>query len=211
LHHEMAQTPIYPSKLFFYCEQAAEQGGATPICRSDVLLQRLIDEVPEFVRACEQRGTRYAQTMPAENDLASGQGRSWTSTLSADNRQQAEDKLHRLGYEWQWQEDNSLSVITPVLPAVKQLDDGRKVFFNQLIAAFRGWQDARNSAEKSICYGDNSAIDNEHMAVVIRLADELTYDIPWQTGDVALVDNLVAMHGRRPFEGSRRVLASLVA
>ena len=49
------------------------------------------------------------------------------------------------------------------------------------------------------------------MAVVIRLADELTFDIPWQTGDVALVDNLVAMHGRRPFEGSRRVLASLVA
>ena len=211
LHHEMAQTPIYPSKLFFYCEQAAEQGGATPICRSDVLLQRLTQEVPEFVRACEQKGIRYAQTMPAENDLASGQGRSWTSTLSAENRQQAEEKLHRLGYEWQWQENNSLSVITPVLPAVKQLDDGRKVFFNQLIAAFRGWQDARNSAEKSICYGDNSTIDNEHMAVVIRLADELTFDIPWQTGDVALVDNLVAMHGRRPFEGSRRVLASLVA
>ena len=28
-------------------------------------------------------------------------------------------------------------------------------------------------------------------------------------GDVALVDNVVAMHGRRPFEGKRRVLASL--
>ncbi len=27
LHHEMAQTPIYPSKLFFFCELAPQSGG----------------------------------------------------------------------------------------------------------------------------------------------------------------------------------------
>ena len=31
LHHEMAQTPVYPGSLFFFCEQAAEEGGATPV------------------------------------------------------------------------------------------------------------------------------------------------------------------------------------
>ncbi|HWA99091.1 MAG TPA: TauD/TfdA family dioxygenase, partial [Pirellulales bacterium] len=36
-HHEMAQTPLYPSKLFFFCEKPAEEGGATPLCRSDLL------------------------------------------------------------------------------------------------------------------------------------------------------------------------------
>ena len=30
LHHEMAQTPVYPSKLFFFCQKAAEEGGAPP-------------------------------------------------------------------------------------------------------------------------------------------------------------------------------------
>jgi hypothetical protein len=30
-------------------------------------------------------------------------------------------------------------------------------------------------------------------------------------GDVALVDNFLAMHGRRPFSGTRKVLASLIA
>ena len=49
------------------------------------------------------------------------------------------------------------------------------------------------------------------MAVVIRLADQLTFDISWQTGDVVLLDNFITMHGRRPFEGQRSVLASLVA
>jgi hypothetical protein len=211
LHHEMAQTPIYPSKLFFFCEQAAASGGATPICRSDILLEQLEAEIPGFLKACEEKGIRYSQTMPAENDLQSGQGRSWASTLSAANVDEAETKLKRLNYQWQWQSDGSLSVTTPVLPAVKMLQDGRKVFFNQLIAAFRGWQDARNNSEKSICYGDDSPISNDDMAVVIKLADELTFDIPWQTGDVVLVDNFVTMHGRRPFEGQRRVLASLVA
>ena len=211
LHHEMAQTPVYPSKLLFFCEQAAEQGGATPICRSDILLQQLREQLPDFVAACENKGVRYSQTMPLEEDLASGQGRSWKSTLSAENRQQAEGKLAHLDYDWQWQEDGSLSVTTPVLPAVRQLNDGRTVFFNQLIAAFRGWKDARNSGEKSICFGDGSAIDSSHMALAIDLADKLTFDIPWQSGDVALLDNFLVMHGRRPFQGKRTVLASLVA
>lgn len=211
LHHEMAQTPVFPSKLFFFCEQAAVSGGATPICRSDVLLERLQSEIPSFVAACEQKGIRYSQTMPAENDLQSGQGRSWASTLSAANAEEAETKLERLNYQWQWQTDGSLSVTTPILPAIKILRDGRKVFFNQLIAAFRGWQDARNNSEKSICYGDDSLISNDDMAVVIRLADQLTFDISWQAGDVVLVDNFITMHGRRPFEGQRSVLASLVA
>ena len=35
--------------------------------------------------------------------------------------------------------------------------------------------------------------------------------MPWQQGDVALVDNFVTMHGRRTFTGTRKVLASLIA
>ena len=44
-----------------------------------------------------------------------------------------------------------------------------------------------------------------------RLGEELSFDIPWETGDFALLDNYVVMHGRRAFTGTRRVLASLVA
>ena len=52
LHHEMAQTPVYPSKLFFFCEHAQMTGGATPLCRSDVLLAELTKVRPGFVAAC---------------------------------------------------------------------------------------------------------------------------------------------------------------
>ena len=211
LHHEMAQTPVYPSKLFFYCEQAAISGGATPLCRSDILLQELTKQAPEFVAACLKLGVRYSNVMPNIDDLESGQGRSWRSTLSTDDKSAAEDKLRKLGYQWEWLEQDSLRVTTAVLPAVRETDNGRQVFFNQLIAAFRGWKDTRNAAEKSIRFGDDSEISEEAMAKAIQIGDELSFDMPWQSGDVVLVDNFLVMHGRRPFEGQRRVLASLIA
>jgi len=211
LHHEMAQTPIYPSKLFFFCEQASESGGATPLCRSDILLKELERVAPEFVADCREKGVRYSNVMPASDDPESGQGRSWRSTLSTDSPTAAEDKLRKLGYEWQWQDGDSLRVTTAVLPAVRLTAGGREVFFNQLIAAFRGWRDVRNSPEKSIRFGDDSEISSEAMARAIQLGDELSFDIPWQTGDMALVDNFLVMHGRRPFTGQRRILASLIA
>src|SRR3954468_11396441 len=90
LHHEMAQTPVYPSRLFFFCEQPAEHGGATPLCRSDVLWERLAEQVPQFARDCEEKGLRYTNVMPGEDDPKSGMGRSWQSTLRAKTREEAE-------------------------------------------------------------------------------------------------------------------------
>jgi hypothetical protein len=85
------------------------------------------------------------------------------------------------------------------------------VFFNQLIAAFKGWKDSRNDPSKSITHGDGAPLDAAGVQAAVDLADVLTFDVPWQTGDVCLVDNYLAMHGRRAFAGKRKVLASLVA
>jgi len=211
LHHEMAQTPVYPSRLFFFCEQAAESGGATPLCRSDQLFAELTRQAPAFAADCEKKGLRYTNTMPAENDAASGMGRSWRSTWQAESKEDAQRRMAQLNYTWEWLEDGCLRATTPTLPAVRDLGDGRRSFFNQLIAAFHGWKDARNDPAKSITHGDGVPLDSEAVQLAVDLASQFTFDVPWQNGDVALVDNYVTMHGRRSFSGVRRVLASLVA
>lgn len=211
LHHEMAQTPLYPSKLFFFCLQPAEDGGATPLCRSDVLYERMQERCPEFAEQCEEKGLRYTNVMPSENDASSGMGRSWQGTLQAVDREQAEKRLQELGYSWEWLADGCLRATTPVLPAVREVSGGRKTFFNQLIAASQGWKDTRNDPAKAITFGDGSPLDWEAVLLVAKMAEELIFDLPWQQGDVALVDNFLVMHGRRTFRGTRRVLASLVA
>src|SRR5262245_10891308 len=211
LHHEMAQTPIYPSRLFFFCEQPAAEGGATPLARSDVLWQRLAAAQPAFAQDCESKGLKYSNVMPSANDPNSGMGRSWQSTLRATACEQAESRLQSLRYSWQWLEGGNLRATTPVLPAVRTLPDGRKSFFNQLIAAFSGWKDARNDPAKAITFGDGTPLDREAVQTALQLGEELSFDVPWQRGDVALVDNFVTMHGRRTFSGTRKVLASLIA
>ena len=211
LHHEMAQTPIYPSKLFFFCEIAPEVGGATPLCRSDLLMERLQQDLPDLVAVFRDKGVRYTNVMPADDDAGSGQGRSWKSTLSVDDKEAAEERLTDLAYAWEWQGDGSLRVTTPRLDAVRELATGRSAFFNQLIAAYRGWSDSRNDASRSITFGDGTVISHEGMMRVIEIAEELTHDHAWHAGDVVLVDNYLVMHGRRPFAGKRRVLASLLS
>ena len=207
----MAQTPIYPTKLFFFCQVAPETGGATPICRSDVLWERLVEKRPSFASDCKEKGLRYSNVMPAEADKASSMGRSWQSTFSAETREDAEARLNSLGYAWEWLPNGDLRATTPVLPAVRELGKGRSSFFNQLIAAFSGWKDTRNDPAKAITFGDGSPLDPFDVETASSLADELTFDVPWQAGDLVLVDNYVAMHGRRSFTGTRKVMASLVA
>ena len=210
LHHEMAQTPLFPSKLFFYCEIAPEEGGATPFCRSDWLLERMAEQDAGLVARFAEHGVRYTNVMPGADDAGSGQGRSWRSTLGVVDRAGAEKRLADLGYAWEWREDDSLRATTPVLQGVRELPSGRKAFFNQLIAACRGWKDSRNDASKAITLGDGTPLDVAAVQKAIDLSERFTVDVPWQAGDVVLIDNYAAMHGRCPFEGKRAVLAALV-
>lgn len=208
LHHEMAQTPAYPTWLFFFCEQAPHTGGATPLCHSGTLWDALQQECPRFAKDCQAHGLRYTNTMPGHNDADSGLGRSWRSTFNVETRQAAEKRLRTLGYTWEWLPNECLRATTPNLPAVLETQ-GQITFFNQLIAAFHGWKDTRNDPSKSITFGNGTSIDPDDIHAATTLAESLTTDLKWRTGEVALIDNRIAMHGRRPFKGTRKVLASM--
>ena len=113
LHNEMAQTPISPSKLFFFCMSAAQDGGETPLCRTDLLFEAFAKEMPDSAHDFISKGVKYTTHMPADDDPESGQGRSWKSTLSVDSLEQAEKKLSDLGYSWTWMDDGSLRATSP--------------------------------------------------------------------------------------------------
>lgn len=204
LHNEMAQTPIYPNIISLFCEAAAEQGGATSVCRSDWIYKELHASHPQETDKLEQQGVKYTTHMPAEDSPNSAQGRSWKSTLGVDSKTAAEQKLKELGYTWVWNEGGTLSVQSGVLKAIKTLDDGRKVSFNQMVAAYQGWQGVKENPNSALCYGDGTGFSREFLDTMSEIANDLAFDIEWQDGDVAVVYNHLAMHGRKPYSGDRK-------
>ena len=139
LHHEMAQTPTYPKNIFFFCKSASETGGETPLCRSDQLYEALLKADKALVESFEKFGVIYNSIMSSGDELISGQGRSWQKTLGVSSKNDAEEKLSKLGYSWNWIEDDNLSVTTKTLQATKELGNGQKSFFNQVIILLILW------------------------------------------------------------------------
>ena len=48
-----------------------------------------------------------------------------------------------------------------VLPAVRVSSNGKKSFYNQVIAAYNGWIDKRNEAGKTVVFGDDSLLPKD--------------------------------------------------
>ena len=211
LHHEMAQTPVSPSVLFFCCISAAEQGGATPLCRSDQLFEAFKLSHPKWTEQLVSKGLRYVTRMPAVSDESSGQGRSWYNTLNVSDKDEVEKKLTAMGYEYSWQNNGGLETLSPLLPGVVELTNGGQSFYHQLIAAYRGWPGVRENPASGVMFGDKTEIPVGLLESLSTMAEDYTTDLHWADGEIAMLNNRMIMHGRRPYSGNRKrqVLVSM--
>ncbi|XP_058180884.1 clavaminate synthase-like protein At3g21360 [Rhododendron vialii] len=209
-HHEMAQVPTFPSKLFFYCEVEPGKGGETPIVLSHIVYQRMKKEYPEFVERLEEHGLIYTRVLGEDDDPSSPIGRGWKSTFLTKDKGVAAERAAKLGMKLEWEEDGSVKTIMGPIPAIK-LDKARqrKIWFNSMVAAYTGWEDARNDPVKAVTFGDGEPLPADIIYDCLKILDEESVAVPWQKGDVLLLDNWAVLHSRRPFDPPRRVLASL--
>ena len=211
LHHEMAQTPIYPKNIFFFCKSASLNGGQTPLCRSDDLYAAILKEDAGLLTKFQDNGVIYNSVMSNGDELVSGQGRSWQKTLGVISKDEAEIRLNDLGYSWNWIEGDNLSVTTKTFEAIKELKDGSKSFFNQVLAASLGWKKNSEDDLLPVKFGNGDEIPEASIQMISELAKSLTLLRHWKDNDILLIDNYRVMHGRKPFSGekAREVLVSL--
>ncbi|KAL1197439.1 Clavaminate synthase-like protein [Cardamine amara subsp. amara] len=208
-HHEMAQVPEFPSKLFFYCEIEPKSGGETPIVLSHIVYERMKIAHPEFVQRLEEHGLVYVRVLGEEDDPSSPIGRGWKSTFLTHDKNVAELRAANLGMKLEWTEDGAKTVMGPI-PAIKYDESrNRKVWFNSMVAAYTGWEDKRNDPTKAVMFGDGMALPKDIVHDCLRILEEECVAFQWQRGDVLLLDNWAVLHSRRSFDPPRRVLASL--
>ncbi|KAH9605114.1 hypothetical protein KSS87_005738 [Heliosperma pusillum] len=208
-HHEMAQVPEFPSKLFFFCEVEPKSGGETPIVLSHIIYQRMKERHPEFVQQLEEHGLIYTRVLGEGDNPSSPIGRGWKSTFLTDDKSVAELRAAKLGMKLEWLENGVKTIMGPI-PGVK-FDKSRqcKVWFNSMVAAYTGWEDELNDPVKAVTFGDGRPLPSDIVYDCLHILDEESVAIPWKKGDVLLIDNWAVLHSRRSFEPPRRVLASL--
>jgi Taurine catabolism dioxygenase TauD, TfdA family len=114
----MAQVPRYPESLFFYCDVAPASGGETPILRSDILYNRVLEKYPEFCARLEEQGVIYSRTIPEADDYTSPVGRGWKSTFCGTNssdREGAQMNASKLNVTLEWLPNGDCKTVSPVL------------------------------------------------------------------------------------------------
>jgi alpha-ketoglutarate-dependent taurine dioxygenase len=213
LHNELSYNYRWPEHLYFYCDTPAAEGGETPLADSRVLLGKIDAGV---VARFRKKGVRYDRRLHG----GAGVGLSWQEAFETDDRRSVEEYCREGNVSYVWGEDNGLHM-SQVRPATQTHPlTGEEVWFNQADAfhtsgmhpeTYRDYISRMSEEEFPLgaCHGDGSAIDPAALAHVREvMAAEMSL-FTWQAGDLLVVDNVLAAHGRMPFSGARRVLLAM--
>lgn len=214
LHNELSYADVHPRRLFFFCLVAAETGGETTLADSRRIL-RALD--PEVAHAFRRRGVRYIRHLSPER----GGGYSWPEAFECEDRAGAEAGCRRIGADFEWLDDGVLR-LSQVRPATaRHPTTGEEVWFNQADgfhpsgldpethAALLALHGSEDRFRLNAAYGDGAPIEPaalDHIRAVLR---DQTAPHAWRVGDIVVLDNHLAAHGRNPFTGPRRIALAM--
>lgn len=215
LHNELSYSHQWPTRLFLSCVVAAAEGGETPVADGRHLLRAL---PPDIVETFAAKGVAYVRNLHG----GLGVGPSWQETFETDDPRTAERHLGGGGAEFAWQSDGSLRIIQKRPAIIVHPVTGETVWFNQadqfhpsglradayeaMMTLFEGNE---SNLPINATFGDGSPIDAGMLASIRNTALREATVLPWRAGDLMVVDNVLTLHGRRPYRGPRQVLVCM--
>jgi alpha-ketoglutarate-dependent taurine dioxygenase len=214
LHNELSYSDVYPERIYFYCLTAPAQGGETTLGDSRLILRNI---APAVRQRFEDKGICYIRNLSS----AKGSGYSWQDAFESDDPEEVERRCAAIGARFEWLAGGILR-LTQVRPATaRHPDTGEEVWFNQADGFHPSALDPSTYAELlaqcgsedrfrlNVAYGDGTPIEESALAEVRRAIREEARPHVWRAGDILMLDNLLAAHGRRPFRGARRIAVAM--
>lgn len=211
MHHEMSYSHNWPTKIWFYCQQPAQQRGGTPIASDRVVFNLIPRDIKErFI----QKKVMYVRNYGEGVDL------SWQEAFQTEDRAAVEAYCRKVHSEFEWRGANRLRTrqvrqaiathpqtletvwfnhahmfhISNVEPAVR----------NSLLSEFKEDELPRNAF-----YGDGTPIEASVLEEVREVYRQAAVTFTWQQGDIMMLDNFLVSHGRESFVGPRRILVAM--
>jgi len=211
LHHEMSYSHNWPTKIWFHCVEAAKQGGATPIAEDRRVFQRLDPKIKEiFMR----KKVMYTRNYGEGVDL------SWQDGFQTGDRSRVEEYCRQAKTEFEWKDHNRLKTRQIRQAVAVHPKTSEMVWFNHahmfhisnvepavreaLLSEFKEEDLPRNAY-----YGDGTKIEDSVLEEIRGVYNELAVTFPWQEGDIMMLDNFLASHGRESYVGPRRIVVTM--
>lgn len=210
-HNENAYTHEWPSRLFFCCIKASESGGQTPISDS----RRVLKKIPaEIVEKFERYGVMYVRT------FTPGLGLTWQETFQITDRIQMQKYCQKNNIAVDWLSDGRMRMKQVLQATTTHPISSERVWFNQahLFHASALDPQIRATLEKDVSpdemprnsfLGNGEAIDQESLMHIRQAYDEEESLFFWEEGDILILDNILVAHGRKPYQGERKIIVGM--
>lgn len=204
LHGEMYYMKYPPQLLWFYAEVPPKEGGQTTLCDGATLFKAL---KPETQAWFAENNIKYVRNL-VEGD--------WQATFMTDDLDEA--RAFAAESDLTMSHDPETGTVRAEFECSALRRHGADTLFinNALFIylgemAFKSGWAAKNlpglrSAECPMVVraADGSEIPPAVMDDVRKTSDRLTRKIPWQQGDIVLIDNHRVLHGRAETDGGKR-------
>ncbi|MEV7228253.1 TauD/TfdA family dioxygenase [Polymorphospora sp. NPDC051019] len=200
LHREASYAPGSPDLLTFLCERPAADGGGTTLCDGVALLAALPEPVRERFEQMEitwesRMSTAAWQQMFGTTDRATAQGllRRWEPYLRPWESIHVDftDEVMTTGFGTRCTPPTRFGAV----PA----------FCNSLFIS-RPRDDEYRDQRLRVRTPAGTPVDDDLVATAAAAAADLTVTVPWQAGDILLVDNSRYLHGRQAFQDTGRAV-----
>ncbi|MGH6842449.1 MAG: TauD/TfdA family dioxygenase [Methylocella sp.] len=210
-HSEHSYSPVCPNYLVFYGERPAPKGGETPIGDSREIT-RLID--PAVKEQFRRLGILYVRNYGA------GFGLPWPVVFQTSDPMSVERYCASAGIDWEWKSSNWLCTRQCGPAMIHHPRTKEEVWFNHatffrvttlpapmqvaLLAVF-----AEDDLPANTYYGDGTPIEQETLQHLRSIYRDSLHEFAWQTNDVLMLDTILTVHSRNPYQGSRRILVAM--
>lgn len=210
LHNENSYTLTFPGILLFCCLIAPDEGGATPVADCRRVLSGLPAELAERFRRCGWALHRsYGEHISLDWRTAFG------TDQQADVERYCDD--NRISYVWR---GDDLRTVQRRAATIHHPRTGDEVWFNH-VAFWNAWSldpDIRDVLVDELgadglpfgtTFGDGTPLTAEEVGQLDEAYRAATVRETWRSGDLMIVDNILAAHGREAFRGDRRIVVAM--
>jgi alpha-ketoglutarate-dependent taurine dioxygenase len=168
--------------------------------------------MPADIRECfVRRGLMYVRNYGTSLDIP------WQEVFQTSSKAVVEDYCRKARMEFEWIGAVQIRTRQHAKAVEVHPSTGETVWFNQahlfhvsrLPVEVREWLLSaydEQSLPRNVYFGDGSPIEDAMLDEITRVYDEQAIVFPWRQGDVLMLDNMLTAHGRKPFEGERKVV-----